>query len=966
MNKSKNEIIFENEDHRKCHYTLMEILKEGTFKPNRGMIVRLTEGVSKNLLDSNCINSTWKINFISLIKKEAKQWEKDGGIVGKKLRQTLQNMVISGEQILPKWICDKAGVEQWYLNKNNLKYQWQNDLYAKVKKEQLKWEKKGGHDFKLGIEALKTVTKTGERPSIKVIVLKMGKNISYLNRRAYTWQKKLVKIIQIAEYKWKLKGGKWRKLFNNKLNEYTEKGIRPHIKIICDDLGYDSTNITNGPLIWQRIVKTNIINAEIYWLNHGGLNAIKCKKALTQIIKKGKIPTPANVAKKAGFGESFLKKDLVEWKEKILKIIESKVSKGRDRIDISYIDINSLIDEQIIEDYQKLGIIVKNKKTSISNYFMLSQIMYEESHVIVKNKTTNDLYVNKNTFKEKRKVYIDGIVNACEGQKYSLIINLVPRMIKIALLLGDNIPLTLNDAKKSFFEYSTFLRKKIKSSEISNSVGYHEQLAIILLLASMFNVDNNEIIKDNRSLLIPQKPPRSNAFLDDATFSQDKLSYAFNFYFNLFNQIADFVLNEEKFPHVIQLPRGSAIILGVGQNLIVPSYNLPKQQCIGIDYLDGHILDDTELKNLAKKNKIKRIYFYYQNRKIIQNNLFILNNNPNHEKRLALGKKALDAWFMCMLYLTSTNDSILSLYEWSENDEYEMIKDERKEFITIKPRANNKTIRFTIPKVFMPYFAKALKLRKFVLNGENFPYLFFQVGYGKKAGTSRSQYNGGMSSIINSSMIKSFDNNLPKITSRTIRKDGSKDVITSHGVEIALAVLQNEKNTLINNYNGFTQEELSSQIINFLEIIHENVINDDLIDNKKQTAMGGCNSEDQLTPQTINNDNNIKANCDDFKSCIFCGHFITFPSSNEIRKLLSLKYLIENVAYNRTNDDIFFEEKMKPWIKRIETIFNVMIEKHPKSEKIIDDVSLEVYQDGLLSPYWLDWVIDLEELGRLS
>ena len=63
----------------------------------------------------------------------------------------------------------------------------------------------------------------------------------------------------------------------------------------------------------------------------------------------------------------------------------------------------------------------------------------------------------------------------------------------------------------------------------------------------------------------------------------------------------------------------------------------------------------------------------------------------------------------------------------NENDEYEMIKDERKEFITIKPRANNKTIRFTIPKVFMPYFEKALKLRKFVLNGKKFPYLFHPI-----------------------------------------------------------------------------------------------------------------------------------------------------------------------------------------------------------------------------------------------
>lgn len=966
MNKSKNEIIFENEDHRKCHQTLMEILKNGTLKPNLGMIVRLTKGVSQSLFKPQCINSFWKIEFISLVKQEAQKWEKEGGTVGEKLRQTLQKMVNAEEQILPKWICDKAGVEQWYLRKYNLKYQWQKDLYRLVKKEQLKWEKNGGNAFKLGIEALKNITISGERPSIKTIALKMGKNPSYLHKKSYIWQKRLIKNIERADYQWKQKGGKYRRLFNKILNEYIQKGIRPQINTICDEINYNSTNILKPHFFWQRTIKNNIINAEKYWLTHGGSNATKCKIALIQIVKEGKKPTQNNVLKKAGFGSSFLKRELNEWKIKILNLIERKASKGLDKINIIYIDINSLINKEIIKNYHKIGIIIKSEKTDIYNYFILSKIMYDESHII-KYKTRNSLYANKNTFKEKRKVYIDGIINACEGIKYSLIITLIPRMIKAALWLGDNIPVTLNDAKKSFFEYSIFLRKKIKSTELSNSVANQEQLAITKLLAGMFNVDYDEIIKDNRSLLIPQKPPRSNAFTKETKFTQKELSYAFNFYFSLFNQITNFLLNKENFPHIIQLPRGSAIILGVGQNLIVPSYNLPKQQCIGIDYLDGHILDDTELKNLAiKKNKIKRIYCYYQNRKIIQNNLFILNNNSNHAKRLALGKKALDAWFMCMLYLTSTNDSTLSLYEWTENDEYETIKDERKEFITIKPRANNKTIRFTIPKVFMPYFVKALELRKFVLNGEKFPYLFFHVGNGEKSRTSRTQYAGGMSSDIANYMINSIDNQLPKITSRIIRKDGSKDAITSHGIETALSVLQNTENTLINNYNGFTQEELSSQIINFLEIIHENVINDDPIDNKKQTAMGGCNSEDQLTPQTINNDNNIKANCDDFKSCIFCRHFITFPSPNEIRKLLSLKYLIENVAYNRTNDDIFFDKKMKPWIKRIETIFNVMIEKYPESKKIIDDILLEVYQDGSLSPYWLDWVIDLNELGRLS
>ena len=146
----------------------------------------------------------------------------------------------------------------------------------------------------------------------------------------------------------------------------------------------------------------------------------------------------------------------------------------------------------------------------------------------------------------------------------------------------------------------------------------------------------NYLIEDYRSLLIPQKAPRSNAFTNNAEFTQEEFSYAFNFYFHLFNQLADFVLDNKKFPQIIQLPRGSATILGIGQNSITPSYKLPKQQCIGIDYLDGHILNDIELQELAKKNQIKRISFYYQSRDEVLKNISLLNSNENHPKRLSL------------------------------------------------------------------------------------------------------------------------------------------------------------------------------------------------------------------------------------------------------------------------------------------------------------------------------------------
>ena len=163
--------------------------------------------------------------------------------------------------------------------------------------------------------------------------------------------------------------------------------------------------------------------------------------------------------------------------------------------------------------------------------------MYETYHIIVKSKTKNQFFVDSASFKKEKKVYINGIINACEGKKYSLLLLIIPRMINAALWLADKIPLTLNKAKISFFEYSIFLHKKIKSNELSYSVANQEQIGIIQLLSGMFDINNDEIIEDYRSLLIPQKAPRSNAFTNNAEFTQEEFSYAFNFYFHLFNQL---------------------------------------------------------------------------------------------------------------------------------------------------------------------------------------------------------------------------------------------------------------------------------------------------------------------------------------------------------------------------------------------------------------------------------------------
>ena len=973
-NKTVNQMFFSNDEHKKCYTRLMQIVKDGTKKPTPDMIGNTTEGVPDRIFHKSLMKKEWKVDFVNLIYQKALEWELSGGIIGEKLKLSFKEMIRKGEYITPQGVCKNAKVSSHYLSLTSLNYPWQRSIYDIVKIKENHWIQYGGYEAKLAYKILQVMLNEGKRPTHKALALQMNKDKNYFNkdRLTYPWKQKIVQTIKEYDYEWQRYGGKWAVVIKLTLKHYIYIGKRPQTKTICDDVGYSPTNIEKAQFPWQISLKKMIKDTDFEWQQHGGNNFKKCNKALKSILANNQIPTPANVSKKAGLNSEYLKSDLFPWKNKLLNKIEQSIKAELDEIMILYFDIKILVtniieSKEVFNDYRNIGISIKDEKSGALNYYCLSQIMYEQYRYIVRSNNMNRLFVDKNSYKEERKVLIDGIIHLSEGMNNSQLEKILPNAISGALWLNTNsyVLYNIDQAKDAFCNYSYYLHRLLKSNDMSYSVAYSHQVGMIKLLSSIVDVNHWEITEDATGLLISGKAPKSNAYHNVAKFTQEDLAYAFGFYFHLFEQLADFILNGEHFPHIIQLPRGSASLLGVGAALITTSYELPKQLSIGINPIDGHILSDDELVDLATKNKVKYHKSYFTNRAAVVEKLYELNNNKTHDKRLQIGKKALDAWFMCMLYLTITNDSILGNYIWSDDDVYELEHNDRKEFVTVKPRAFNKTIRFTLPKVFIPSFKKAINLRRYVLNGHPISNLFFMSGYGKSARVPKSQSQGCMGAVISNNMIEQLDSKLPKVTSRSTRRDGANDVLQSHGVDIALAVLQNKFNTYINHYNGQTSEEIASNMSNLFSNIHHHVLSNNPISERKQSAMGGCDNEDKLVPKTLIN-RSIEADCNDPKTCIFCEYFISFPEIEEVRKLLSLQYLIENTAYERSKSEVFYEKIMNPWLKRINVILDQMKEQNPTAKGMIHDVDKEVKEEGLLSPYWLDWVKDLDELGKFS
>jgi hypothetical protein len=971
MTKSLIEMTFECEEHQLFYEALQKQIEDGVCPEMQAAAIQI--GLHPHYLHKNK-KEPWERQMTDAFKNATSEWRRNGGHpTAKKFKDELQAMMDAEEEPIGTVLCRRVGVCDRYLA--NPMSPWADKIKNDFNKAREHWEKYGGKDYKELKTVLKAMTKAGERAFSSQVAIRGGKHQSYFSSQyLFPWQKKLLKEIEKANLKWQESGGSDYKKLKKTLTKAINLGERPSISSVCEEAVYNAQNLITPKFFWQAKIKAELKEAGQDWEQHGGSSYKKCKTALDAIVKAGEIPTLSSVAIKAGFSSRLLTCSNFPWKQKILNKIEEAVG---NELKILFVDLGALIHnvaekEVSLGDYRRLGVSVKNPKVELPNRYNLAHIMYGTFNMVrSSNHNISKVFVDQTSYNENRRVYIDGIIRACEGMttRYSNIETYIPRMTEAAIWLGNKIPSSMDEAKQAFRDYSEYLRKMLKSTELKHSSAHQRQYGMLKLLAGMLCVDESKISEDSISLLTPQQAPKSNAFSNVAKFTQEELAYAFAFYYHLFDQIADFLLENKPYPHVIQLPRGNATILGVSHTMIVPAYKPPRSGSMAISYDDGHILSNEEIEEvlaLAPKNKRQEVKSSYQKSK--QNALKQLNDvnsKSNHPKRLKLGKKALDAWFMCMLYLTTANDSTLAGYEWSKKDEYETEHNERKEFITIKPRAVSKTIRFTFPKAFMPSFQKAIKLRSFVLDRHDFPYLFFGGGYGAKARMTKVQSRGGMSGSIVSQMIDSLDSELPRVCSTASRKDGARDALATHGIEVALSVLQNEKDTLVGNYNGQTAEELASQVSGLMQDLHD-VISGKPIDENQQSSMGGCGCEGELKPETFSDESPVKADCLDQKSCIFCVHYVTFPESEEIRKLLSLKYLIENVAYDRTEDEAFYEKEMKPWLIRIEVILDAMVEKEPKAEAMIERVWKEVHEEGLLSPYWLEWVGLLDELGRFE
>ncbi len=591
---------------------------------------------------------------------------------------------------------------------------------------------------------------------------------------------------------------------------------------------------------------------------------------------------------------------------------------------------------------KRFGIITKHK-------VMVSNILYKNYEIKIR---PYRLFVEEKSFEKSRIIAATYIIEEVARRKQinnsnSTIKGFIRGLWNFFHWLNDNnipFPDNINEAQSVFQQYVFTLKNYIKSKRYVQSECHHFFRMTSKLLKEVFN-DKNGIISSgiipitnkNRSSI--QKP------------KDEEMIYVFKFYYQVFHQLTDFLLNEKQYPFEMILP---------DQKLwVIPSKHWFKREDTRY-YLKSYNYETGQIKSV---NDIKKEYGFKEEKTAYDyRNSFMykLHENNIDTKSLArrfLGRVALKAYFMHFLAITGMNDSTAATLSWS--DEYQIDK-EQQNFKNIKYRANNKLVEFKIQKEFINDFKKFIKLREYLLDGHQYNYLFFSFD-GKEATLSSKQTSGTYSSYINTEMRKSLDPNLPTITSKQYRVYKIYQMIKKDGLFAAASVAQNLTSTVVSNYITESDNSTMEQFNTYFEKFNKNLIFTQ--EEGSDINVGQCKKID--SPKEIVKNSYFDSDCTKYEGCLFCENYGIHADEIDIRKLYSLSFVINECKYISSSHKTF-DKVYGPILFRIKIILDEIKQQVPEVKQLLKTIKIDVYENESLSPYFEHKLQTLQELGVLK
>lgn len=543
---------------------------------------------------------------------------------------------------------------------------------------------------------------------------------------------------------------------------------------------------------------------------------------------------------------------------------------------------------------------------------------------------------------------------------------------------SSSILTNLNEAIEIYKGYTNYLLNQIRElsagAKLSDLDKYSlKQKILRLLLEFSSGVSSHNFLSTVRKIKSdkanrPISPDRKN---DINLFVRCQLE--------IFESIANFILNEKKLPFVLDLR-------DYNNRKYIMEFNIQKKESIIKDEffydsedqivsIDRFLMNiehsDIYVKSNYSKKTIKELYKY----KINKINEF---NDLEFNKcsiKIKLSNIAILAFAKAFIAVTGANEAVLLELKFGKFEYLSSRKGMRAYGSKIRAGGKKVTLEFGI--LFKKYFELYLKLRDYLLTkfnpeslSEVFDKLFFNIPLNNNSKRKKfSKLDNVFFSKYNNMMKNVFK--IDVICNRELRRNvGNCYLNIVNDSALVAEKLNNTPKTVVKNYSDVSFDEMATQLSEYYEALRASTIlryrfNNELIgvqikekninNNDFSTPIGNCAEPIPVLKSEFNNQS-LQPSCNKLETCLFCQNYIININNVDIKKILSLRMILNNLKIKT--------DEVEQVIFRINEILEFMKMKYPYSKKILNSVIDEV-EEGYLDDFWLEHLkllIDLEEI----
>lgn len=513
--------------------------------------------------------------------------------------------------------------------------------------------------------------------------------------------------------------------------------------------------------------------------------------------------------------------------------------------------------------------------------------------------------------------------------------------------------------RQAYRLFAKDVEDRLRRHEFESVHGFHLQNHVLTVLEAVTGLSDL-----GKGIRFIRQTSRNKGCTEPAT--QHDFAHALALNDSLFQGLCDLLLGNQPFPFKLAMPKS----LGWEQDYLwvfpTSRWFLPphqwgeaREQMDGsnwtCNYEQGRLATVEELSaKYSGSDQVKR-----DNARFVliraAKGLASANNDARDHYRRMLAMTAHNAFYFLFLANTGSNASPVADIE---TDGVLDVTTANAGFRATKWRAQGKEVSLIVPVAFVPALRRFMELRRYLLNGQEFPYLFLTLGGGKR--DDLAQINPG-AAADHYRLLRRIDPQLPKMSPRKVRATVSDYYHRKHDAAIEAAVLQHQEATAEKSYNAGTEAGQHTELTLLMEKIAQKaqqqvVAKGTVINGARVLEDGGvCPSYGQ--PESISSDAPGTPNCK--TGCLFCAKRVLIAGEEDTRKVASAACLMEQLIIGPKS-----EAEFRPQITKCDEDL-AKIRAFEGCESMVDRVKNDVFDNGNLTPYFADKYQLFLELGVL-